>query len=42
VLVSDATRQLVQGKGFDFDDKGIHNLKGFDEPMQLWRLSLET
>jgi class 3 adenylate cyclase/pimeloyl-ACP methyl ester carboxylesterase len=42
VLVSDATRQLVQGKGFDFDDLGTRRLKGFDEPMQLWRLNLKT
>jgi class 3 adenylate cyclase len=38
VLVSDAVRQLVRGKGFDFDDAGTRQLKGFDEPVQLWRL----
>ena len=40
VLVSDAVRQLVRGKGFDFDDAGTRQLKGFDELVQLWRLRL--
>ena len=38
VLVADAVRQLARGKGFEFDDAGPHVLKGFDEPVQLWRL----
>ncbi len=41
ILVSDAVRQLVQGKGFDFDDADNRRLKGFDEPVQLWRLRLQ-
>ncbi len=40
VLVSDAVRQLVQGKGFDFDDADSRRLKGFDEPVHLWRLRM--
>ncbi len=40
VLVSDAVRQLVQGKGFEFDDADSRHLKGFDEPVHLWRLRL--
>ncbi|HEX9761678.1 MAG TPA: adenylate/guanylate cyclase domain-containing protein, partial [Acidimicrobiia bacterium] len=39
VLVSDAVRQLVQGKGFAFDDGGARDLKGFDAPIQVWRLA---
>jgi class 3 adenylate cyclase len=38
VLVSDAVRQLVQGKGFAFDDGGARDLKGFDAQVQVWRL----
>lgn len=38
VFTSDALRQLVQGKGFEFDDAGEHRLKGFDDPVRLWRL----
>jgi class 3 adenylate cyclase len=38
VFVSDAVRQLVQGKGFNFDDADTQRLKGFDEPVRLWRL----
>jgi class 3 adenylate cyclase/pimeloyl-ACP methyl ester carboxylesterase len=37
-LVSDGVRHLVVGKGFSFDDMGDHALKGFAEPVRLWRL----
>lgn len=37
-LVSDGVRHLVVGKGFSFDDMGDHALKGFTEPVRLWRL----
>jgi class 3 adenylate cyclase len=40
VLASDAVRQLVIGKSFEFDDAGEHTLKGFDEPVRVWRLRL--
>jgi class 3 adenylate cyclase/pimeloyl-ACP methyl ester carboxylesterase len=36
VLVSDVIRQLVAGKGFHFEDRGVHPLRGFDDPVQLW------
>jgi class 3 adenylate cyclase len=38
VLVSGGVRHLVVGKGFTFDDLGEHALKGFNEPVRLWRL----
>jgi class 3 adenylate cyclase/pimeloyl-ACP methyl ester carboxylesterase len=38
VLVSGGVRHLVVGKGFTFDDLGDHTLKGFNEPVRLWRL----
>jgi len=38
VLVSDVIRQLVAGKKFTFDDRGLRRLKGFDEPVRLWAL----
>ena len=40
VLVSDAVRQLVQGKGFEFGEVGARDLKGFAEPVRLWQLSV--
>ena len=36
VLVSDVIRQLVAGKGFNFEDRGVRCLRGFDEPVRLW------
>jgi class 3 adenylate cyclase/pimeloyl-ACP methyl ester carboxylesterase len=39
VLVSDVIRQLVAGKRFNFEDRGVHRLKGFEEPARLWALA---
>jgi adenylate cyclase len=36
VLVSEAVRQLVLGKGFIFVDRGLYELKGFAEPFRLY------
>jgi class 3 adenylate cyclase len=36
VLVSNVTRVLAEGGGLTFDDRGPHNVKGFDEPMNLF------
>jgi adenylate cyclase len=38
VLVSDVLRQLVAGKGFTFEHLGPEMLKGFDEPVALYRV----
>ena len=36
IVVSDVVRQLVAGKGFEFDDLGPVELRGIDEPMPLY------
>ena len=36
ILVSTAVRELAVGKGFKFIDRGVAELKGFDEPVRLW------
>src|SRR5438132_27144 len=38
VLVSDAVRQLVAGKGFLFNDRGDHALKGFEDPVRVFEV----
>jgi len=39
VLVSDVVRQLVAGRGFDFEDRGLRPLRGFDAPVRLWAVA---
>ena len=36
VLVSQTVRDLVAGSGIDFDDRGLHELKGLTEPRRLF------
>jgi class 3 adenylate cyclase len=36
ILVSSAVREVCLGKGFEFDDHGAAELKGFDEPVRLY------
>jgi class 3 adenylate cyclase len=36
VLVSQTVRDLVAGSGIDFDDRGLHELKGLAEPRRLF------
>jgi class 3 adenylate cyclase len=38
VLVSDVVRQLVAGKGFSFEQLNAEILKGFDEPVALFKV----
>jgi hypothetical protein len=40
VLVSDVVRQLVAGKGFEFEHHGAESLKGFDEPVSLYEVRI--
>jgi len=40
VLVSDVVRQLVAGKGFTFESVGAEALKGFTEPVALYRVRI--
>jgi class 3 adenylate cyclase/DNA-binding winged helix-turn-helix (wHTH) protein len=42
VLVSDLVRQLVDGKGFAFEPLDVRTLKGFDEPVALYRLHVDS
>ena len=39
VFVSDGVRHLVVGKRYGFQDQGEQSIKGFDEPLRVWRLS---
>jgi class 3 adenylate cyclase len=38
ILVSDVVRQLVAGKGFPFNDRGDHALKGFEDPVRVFEV----
>ena len=37
VLVSDSTRELL-GEMFDCEDRGLHEIKGLDDPVRVWRV----
>ena len=39
ITVSDTVRQLAMGKGFDFSPMGQFELKGFEEPATVWKVS---
>ena len=36
ILVSDAVRQAVAGKDFEFEDRGQLDFTGLDEPVRAW------
>ncbi len=38
ILVSDLVRGLLQGRSFSFEDQGRHELRGFRESVQLFRV----
>jgi class 3 adenylate cyclase len=38
ILASDVVRQLAAGKEFLFSDRGVADLKGFDEPVRLFEV----
>lgn len=40
ILVADAVRQLVGGKGFKLEPVEVKTLKGFEEPVALYRLDM--
>ena len=40
VLVSSTIKDLVSGSKLKFEDTGSHNLKGMDEPWQIFRVSV--
>ncbi|MEX1194119.1 MAG: adenylate/guanylate cyclase domain-containing protein [Dehalococcoidia bacterium] len=39
ILVSNVVRELAAGKGFLFNDRGDHALKGFEDPVKLYEVS---
>jgi pimeloyl-ACP methyl ester carboxylesterase len=39
VLVSSTVRDLVAGSGIEFGDRGLHELKGLDEPRRLFAVT---
>ncbi len=42
ILVSNVVRELVEGKGYLFSDRGEADLKGFDEAVRLFELRWQT
>jgi class 3 adenylate cyclase len=42
ILVSSAVREVCLGKGFAFEDHGVAELKGFDEPVRLYGVRDQT
>ena len=38
IFVTSGVRELCLGKGFRFEDKGVAELKGFDEPMRIFEV----
>jgi class 3 adenylate cyclase len=36
VLVSDVVANLVEGAGIEFEDRGLHELKGISRPRRIW------
>ena len=41
ILVSDVVKQMVTGKDFEFEDRGLVELKGFEEPVRAWAVRWE-
>lgn len=39
IMVSNVVRELAAGKGFLFNDRGDHALKGFEDPVKLYEVS---
>jgi class 3 adenylate cyclase/pimeloyl-ACP methyl ester carboxylesterase len=39
ILVSNVVRELAAGKGFLFNNRGDHALKGFEDPVRLYEVS---
>lgn len=39
IIVADSVRQLLVGKRFEFEPLGDTHLKGFDEPLRVWKVT---
>ena len=42
ILVSDLVRGLLQGRRYRFEDRGVHQLRGFSESIQLFRVEWQS
>jgi class 3 adenylate cyclase len=42
VLTSTLTRDLARGPGLDFASRGLHALKGFDDPVELFAVARDS
>ena len=42
ILVSDLVRGLLQGRRFQFDDRGVHQLRGFRDSIQVFSVDWRT
>jgi len=42
ILVSDLVRGLLQGRRFQFEDQGTHQLRGFRESVRLFRVDWQS
>ncbi len=42
ILVSDLVRRLLQGRRYDFEDQGTHQLRGFSDSIQLFGVDWRT
>ncbi|HXH20621.1 MAG TPA: adenylate/guanylate cyclase domain-containing protein [Dehalococcoidia bacterium] len=38
ILATDVVRQLVSGRGFEFGDRGLFDLAGFEDPVRLYEV----
>jgi class 3 adenylate cyclase/pimeloyl-ACP methyl ester carboxylesterase len=38
IVVPEGVRHLVSGKGFLFSDRGVADLKGFEDPVRVWEV----
>lgn len=42
ILVSDLVRGLLQGRRYRFEDRGVHQLRGFSDSIQLFRVEWQS
>ncbi len=42
ILATDVVRQLAGGRGFSFKDRGKFDLRGFDDPVNLYEVKWEA
>jgi class 3 adenylate cyclase len=42
ILVSDLVRGLLQGRRYQFEDRGTHQLRGFRESVQIFSVDWQS